>query len=206
MTPNNSKRSRILLIALGALIPFCLFPLITIMASSGGNDEILPFLFVCLPVILIGGGLLIWFGIRKFSHSRLGQPEVFISKDELRVGETFNVQFMHTFARNITLEQILIQLVYQEKATYQQGTDTRTVTYEDVIEENELPAGDFRAGQMVSQDYDMRIPPDGMHTLKVRRNQIQWFVRIKAGIPKLPDYVKNYELTVIPELASEEDF
>lgn len=204
MSPTNNKTTRIIILVIAGVIPFCIFPFIVM--SIGSDNAILPILFFCLPVILLVGGGGIWFGIRKYSHSRLGKPDILISKDELRVGESFSVQFAHTFANDITLEELKVQLVYRETATYQQGTNTRTVTYEDVIEEYELPAGDYRAGHMVAENYTMRIPPDGMHTLRVRRNQIQWFVRVKAGIPKLPDFVETFELTVIPELAREEEF
>ncbi len=205
MSPtNNNKTARIIILVIAGVIPFCVFPFIVM--ASGGDSPVVPILIFCLPAILliIAGG--IWFGIRQYSRSRFGKPDVLISKNELRVGESFTVQFAHTFANDITLEEIKIQLVYRETATYQQGTNTRTVTYEDVIEEYELPAGDYRAGHMAAENYTMRIPPDGMHTLRVRRNLIQWFVRVKAGIPKLPDYVETFELTVIPELAREEEF
>lgn len=205
-SPNKARSTRIILIVIAAIIPFCIFPFIILSSGGRGNSAIFPILFFCLPVILLVGGGAVWFGIRKYSHSRLGKPDILISKDELRVGESFSVQFAHTFANDITLEELKIQLVYRETATYQQGTNTRTVTYEDIIEEYELPAGDYRAGHMVAENYDMRIPPDGMHTLRVKRNQIQWFVRVKAGIPKLPDYIETFELTVIPELAHEEEF
>lgn len=204
-SPNNIRTTRII-IMIAATIPLCIFPVILLAAGDWINSGIFPILFFCVPAIFIGGGLLIWFAIRKYAHSRLGKPDILISKDELRVGESFDVQFAHTFANDITLEELKIQLVYRETATYQQGTNTRTVVYEDVVEEYELPAGNYRAGHMVSDNYNMRIPPDGMHTLRVRRNLIQWFVRIKAGIPKLPDYVETFELTVIPELAHEEEF
>ncbi|HIP71848.1 MAG TPA: hypothetical protein EYH05_10695 [Anaerolineae bacterium] len=205
-SPNKARSTRIIFIVIAAIIPLCLFPFIILSSGGRGNSAIFPILFFCLPVILLVGGGAVWFGIRKYSHSRLGKPDILIAKDELQVGESFSVQFAHTFANDITLEELKIQLVYRETATYQQGTNTRTVVYEDVVEEYELPAGNYRAGHMVADNYTMRIPPDGMHTLQVRRNQIQWFVRVKAGIPKLPDYVETFELTVIPELAQEEEF
>ena len=207
MTPtSNTRRTRTIIILIAATIPLCFFPFMFLAIGDGVNSAFLPILFVCLPILVILLGASIWFVARKYAHSRLGKPDIFLSKEELRVGESFSVQFSHTFAREITLEELKIQLVYREIATYQQGTDTRTVTYEDVIEEYELPAGNYRAGQMIAENYTMRIPPEGMHTLRVRRNQIQWLVRVKAGIPKLPDYIETFELTVIPELAREEEF
>jgi hypothetical protein len=150
---------------------------------------------------LVGMGFLGYAATAYYGRVRIGSPQLTISNTNLRVGETFNVNLLHTFQRDVQLEKILIQLLFRETATYQQGTDTRTVTHNDIIENYELPGGQYQAGQMIQQAYTMQIPPDGMHTVKVRRNQLQWFVRLEAGIPKLPDYVEEYELAVLPEMA-----
>jgi hypothetical protein len=47
----------------------------------------------------------------------------------------------------------------------------------------------------------MTIPADGMHSLDVRRNKLKWIVKIQMKIPRLPDFIEEYELTVLPEMA-----
>ncbi|HRQ39829.1 MAG TPA: hypothetical protein PLD25_18130 [Chloroflexota bacterium] len=153
-------------------------------------------LFVLPGLIMLGYAATIY-----YSRARVGKPDITISNSNLRVGEQFTVNLMHTFKRNVQLESIVVQLVFKETATYQQGTDTRTVTHEDIYENFELPGGEYMAGQYIQETFTMQIPPDAMHTLKVRRNRLEWFVRVKADIAKLPDYVDEYELTVLPELA-----
>jgi hypothetical protein len=51
----------------------------------------------------------------------------------------------------------------------------------------------------------MQIPPDGMHSLAVRRNTLEWVVRLRATIPRLPDFIEEIQLNVLPELAVGED-
>lgn len=152
--------------------------------------------------MLIGLAVIGYAATVYYSRARVGKPEVIISNMSPRVGETFTVNFMHTFKRDVAIGKIEVELMFRETATYQQGTDTRTVTHNELIDLRELPGGEYRAGQMVQDSYTMQIPPDGMHTLKVRRNQLQWFVIVTATIANLPDYVDEYELTVLPEFAA----
>ncbi len=162
------------------------------------------YLAVCLSAIFVLPGLIMigYAATVYYSRARVGKPDITISNSSLRVGEKFTVNLMHTFKRNVQLEGIVVQLVFKETATYQQGTDTRTVTHEDVYENFELPGGEYQAGQYIQETFIMQIPADAMHTLKVRRNRLEWFVRVKADIAKLPDYVDEYELTVLPEMAA----
>ena len=106
----------------------------------------------------------------------------------------------HAFAQQITCEQFSIQLIFEERATYSQGSDTRTVTHEQVIAETGLPARVFQPGDMIADSPSWQIPRDAMHTLKAPRNVLRWLVRLKFVIPKSPDYVDEYEITVLPEL------
>ncbi len=154
-------------------------------------------LFVLPGLIMLGYAATVY-----YSRARVGKPDITISNSSLRVGEQFTVNLMHTFKSNVQLESIVVQLVFKETATYQQGTDTRTVTHEDIYENFELPGGEYLTGQYIQETFTMKIPPDAMHTLKVRRNRLEWFVRVKADIAKLPDYVDEYELAVLPELAA----
>lgn len=152
-------------------------------------------IFVLIGFLLFLYGLLV-----IYIRARVGAPEFTISKTTLKVGEPFNISYYHSFKGGVNIKRILVQFYFQETATYQQGTDTRTVRHKELIEEFEEPGGRFNAGTMIQKSYDVRIPPDGMHTLNVRRNQLQWFVKFQMAIPRLPDFVNEYELEVLPAL------
>lgn len=163
------------------------------------TGELAPFLIGSL-FVLIGLALLGWFLLSLFTRYLVGQPKLEISNQTLRVGEPFTVSYAHTFPRAITLEFIRTQLIFRETATYQRGTKTKTVTHERVIDEFEEPGTSYRARAKIRQTYNFRIPPDGMHSLKVRRNKLEWFITFQMGVAKLPDFKDEYELDVLPEL------
>lgn len=180
------------------LIFACCPLLILLPGLSEDGDPF--FLIFVLPFALVGLGFVAYGFFVYTSRYRVGKPEVIISNQSLRVGESFNVNLQHTFRSNLQVDQFQVQLQFRETATYQQGTDTRTVFHNDTIENYELPAGQYRSGQFLQENFEMKIPEDGMHTVNVRRNRLQWFVRIHLRLPKMPDYVDEYEVTVLPEI------
>lgn len=200
MTQKNSTpagRNRMRIIVIFALLFACGPALFFI--PNFENEENLIILLTLLPFIAVGLGLFIYALVRHYSRALFGKPEIIISQETLRLGESFNVSLRHTFKRDVLLDHITLQYLFRETATYQQGTDTRTVTHNEIIENHELPGGQYRTGQFIQQAYDLQIPADGMHTLVVERNKLQWFIRLEAGISNLPDFVEEYELTVLPQ-------
>lgn len=151
--------------------------------------------------VLIGLAILAAGALGQFTRMRIGQPQIALSETVLRVGQTFTASYLHTFSRDVEIGEIRLQLVFRETATYQQGTDTRTVTHDHLINEYVAPGGSFRAGSLINQSYEFQIPPDGMHNLDVRRNRLQWYLIMKMSVPRLPDFVEQLELNVLPEMA-----
>lgn len=186
-------------IAGGFIFSFISFAIMAVFLISGDDALFAILVTGCMGVV----GLFIIFSgaAMYYTRSKMGVPDIVLSKESLMVGEAFTLNFHHTFKNNITVEGINIRLLFRETATYKQGTDTRTVTHEETFEDFELPGGDFRAGQMLANVYEMQIPVDGMHTMKVKRNQLQWFIRIEAVIPRLADFVEEREIIVLPQLA-----
>ncbi|MCP5096728.1 MAG: hypothetical protein GY943_14340 [Chloroflexi bacterium] len=148
---------------------------------------------------LVGLGLTIYGGLGWFARYRLGKPTITFSNSTLRVGETFSVTYDHTIKSATQIDTFTAQLLFREIATYQQGTNTRTVTHNHEIEAEELPGGRFQSGHFLNETFQWQIPADGMHTLDVRRNKLKWIVKFELSIPKLPNVVEEYELTVLPE-------
>lgn len=153
--------------------------------------------------VLIGIAIIISALMVMFTHFKVGKPDFQFSRTTLKVGEPFTFSYSHTFPRSVTIGTITTHLIFREKATYQQGTDTKTVTHDHIILTRERPGGQFQAGHTIHHSYDLQIPPDAMHTLKVRRNELTWLVKFEANIANLPNYVKEFELTVLPEIARE---
>ncbi len=186
------------LIAFGLLwlLFTCPFFIVMLVAGPDLAGALLGGLFLLVGVAILAAGMFI-----QFTRMRIGQPQITLSDPVLRVGQTFTASYLHTFPRDVEIGEIYLQLIFRETATYQQGTDTRTVTYDHLIDEHVAPGGTFRAGSFINQSYEFQIPPDGMHNLDVRRNRLQWYLILKMSVPRLPDFVEQLELNVLPEMA-----
>lgn len=152
-------------------------------------------LFTLVGVGLLGYSIMVW-----YTRFRVGQPQINIAKTTLNVGERFNVFIDHQFSRSVDVEDVSVALIFKETATYQQGTDTRTVTHEHVVQEFTEPGRNFRSGQYLQLQYDLQIPYNAMHSLEVRRNKLEWLLRFKLVVPRLPDFNQEYKLTVLAEM------
>lgn len=172
----------------------------SIFVIIGLTQDNIAFALFGLLFVLVGVGILGFALFSYYTRFRIGRPEITISEQTLRVGESFTVSYLHSFNRNVQVDGIRVALIFKETATYQRGTDTTTVTHDHIIAEFEEPGGRFQAGHLIQQSYDLQIPPTGMHTLKVRRNKLEWFVRFQMNVPKLPDLVEQFELDVLPVL------
>lgn len=155
-------------------------------------------------------GFIIFFAIsggrQMWTNYRVGKPNVMLSKQTAVLGDRITVNLDNTFKRDVTLEQLTIKLIFREAATYQQGTDTRTVTHDHVIAQHEKLGGNYQGGSFLSEQVEFQIPRDGMHTLKVRRNTLRWLVEIEMHIPKAPNFKQAYEIEVLPQLAEAESY
>lgn len=169
------------------------------MLFSGFSSQNLN-LFSTLMIIgglwLLGSNLYSW-----YTHSRVGTPEVTLSKTAVSVGEQFTFSILNTFKQNVTLNSFMIHLIFKETATYQQGTNTRTVTHEEIVDSFEGVGGSFSQGSFLSEEVTFTIPADGMHSLNVPRNKLQWLVRVEMDIPRLKKFEESYEIKVEPQLA-----
>lgn len=188
----------------GCLVLFGLFWIAfsAVFLLSGIGSEDTTFVIFGAVFVLIGVGLVLFGGLSYYTRLRVGKPEITISEQMLRVGEPFTVNIFHSFKTGVQVENIRLELIFRETATYQQGTDTRTVTHNHIIAEFEEPGGHYQAGHLFQQSYELQIPRNSMHTLKVRRNKLEWFVRFSMKVPRLPDFSEEYELEVVPVMMS----
>jgi len=198
--PPEKKQLILIVVALGMTVVGFTF---VWMVFTGVTGEFpLSGLFWMLFAAIVVG-FIIWGMLQLVAQWRIGKPNVTLTPDTLRVGESFTFTIEHTFKSNVNVQRILIQLLQRESATYRRGTDTYTVTEEKVVAEFEIPARPFRRGETLYDSRSFQIPHTGMHTFKARNNKIQWLVRVKIEVPAWPDLKQDYELTILPELVKE---
>ena len=154
-----------------------------------------------LPFLAIGIGFLIWGILPWVVGMKMGKPDVSLSKTAVGVGEPFTFTYRQTFSKPVTVNGMSIQFLMRESATYQQGTDTYTVTHEKIADEVKHPARNFGIGEVFTENRTFQVPPDGMHTFLANRNKIRWHIRMRVEIAGWPDLREEYEVQVLPQRA-----
>lgn len=198
---NNSQGSSSInspgcLLGFGAVWTTFSLAMAALMLSS--DSGLFGILFISLFVI-IGLAIMVFAGMTYYTRFKVGKPNFSLSHTEARLGDEINFSFTHTFRSNVNINWIKTQLILRETATYQRGTDTTTVVENNIIDEREEAGFNYQGGQMLSNAYTFTIPEDGIHTLKVRRNALQWFIKFEADISSMPNFVEEFEILVLPE-------
>ncbi len=210
--PAESRRMRgcLAVFAVVWLIGSCaslLFVGVPMVLSVASGAESLstaagPLLFTVLftvPFVLVGAGLLVFSLWPMIVGLRVTRPEVIVSEDAVRPGDTFSFSFRQTFKRAAEMKQASFQLVLRETAIYRRGTDTYTVNHDYVVQRHDLPPRSFQAGEMLSDQRLWQIPADAMHTYVADHNRLRWLILAQVGIGGWPDFKEEYEVQVLPE-------
>ena len=181
-----------------AFILAAIFTCISVVVPivSGFDFGAITFAFFFLLFTLILWGVVILGVIKRRYY---GAPDIAISKPQVGVGEEFAMSYHHEFKRNIPVKQYIFRLIMRESATYQRGTDTVTVTHDHKIDEFGYPPQTFPRGHVIQDQWNVKIPPTGMHTFSARRNKIQWFIQIEIDGPGPLDVKREYEVIVLPQ-------
>lgn len=181
---------------LGGLI-FVVASLWPVLVEAGSPSE------MTVLGTAVGLGLIAYGLLPAVSRLRIGAPEMSVSSTRLRVGEDFSMSYRQTWKRATDVNRIVFQLVFRETVRYTRGTETVTDLHDDVVHQFESPGRHFSVGEMINDHYTFRIPATGMHTfIPSQDNRIEWFVTVTVEMASWPDFTWEYELTVLPEMAS----
>lgn len=152
-----------------------------------------------VPFLAVGVGLTAWGVAPAIRAMKITPPEIHVSSDAVRLGETFDFRFHQEFKDKLHVDFARAEFVMRETAIYRRGTDTCTVTHEIPVETREIPAGDFESGERLDLSHRFTVPPDGMHTFIAPRNRIEWVIKVKVSIARWPDVNEDYPIQVLPE-------
>lgn len=194
----KQRRPLLFLIIIGSIV---LLAVSSVFREQNAGPIIMGLIFGGFALFLAVGA-----GRQMLTNYRVGKPQVMLSHETAVLGDTINIDFDNTFNRSIDIDRITGSLIFKETATYQQGTDTRTVHHDHLIDSRETMGGHFQSGSFVSERYEFQIPRDGMHTLKVRRNSLRWLFIIEMHIDKAPNFKKEYEIQVLPQLSAADGY
>ena len=152
-----------------------------------------------VPFILIGVAMIVGAFWRTIASVKVASPTVHVSKEMVRMGESFSVTYEQSFRMPSDVLDSKVELIFRESATYQQGTDTRTDTHDEIVDFFESPAKRFERGEKSHESGTFKIPPDAMHSFDQPKNKLLWIVRVHVDVKDWPDITEEYEIQVLPE-------
>ena len=123
------------------------------------------------------------------------RAKILLSKAEIPIGGMTQLRWEFT-GRISMLEKVRFILRGIEKATYRQGTNTRTD--KSTFFEMEIYSTDNRQ-EMAYGDVGFAIPDDTMHSFEADNNKIDWELAVEGEIKRWPDVKNSFEITVLPK-------
>jgi hypothetical protein len=157
------------------------------------------FPLVCSAPLTLGAGSLLLLasaGVLVVGL-RARKTAVEISTHPVRPGEAFGVLLRQQGP--LRLRRLRVSLVCEEKASYRQGTDTRTETRcvcrrnlldrPDVVIERDMP---------LEWQGEAALPRGVMHSLKAAHNEVRWKLVVRGEPARLPAFNRDFPFVVVP--------
>jgi hypothetical protein len=190
--------------ALAALVVGCLlwnamvvvFAVVAVNRFVGGQPDWL--LAAVLVPFLAAGAWLIYYTFQKLLVTTgVGPTFLEISEHPLRPGHEYQVCLCQ--AGRLTVNSLEVALVCEERATYQQGTNTRT----DLRQVHRQPvvcrtAFEIQPGAPFETQATLRIPDNVMHSFRASYNEVAWKLTVRADVAGWPRYQRDFPVIVLP--------
>jgi hypothetical protein len=146
------------------------------------------------------GAVMMAAGVRVLlARARVTRPDVALSTQAPRVGEVVTLSYKQSFRTATEVQGIRFQLILRELATYRRGTDTVTVTHDNVAQEYQIAGRRFEAGEGFQDQRQFQA--QGMHSFSASSNKLNWLIHVQVEMAGWPAFVEEYPLQVAPELA-----
>jgi hypothetical protein len=153
-----------------------------------------------VPLVIIGLVLVGYLIRQGLITAGVGATRLEISDHPLYPGRQYDVFISQ--AGRFKLSSLKVSLVCQERATYRQGTDSRTdacnVFKQDLFSVENVELED-------PKPFDDRcrlgIPAAAMHSFKSDHNEIGWKLVVRGSVAGRPDYEREFPVLVHPPAA-----
>lgn len=162
---------------------------------AGEGDWLMTLLL--LPFLVAGIGIIAFAVRRILLTAAVGNTRLEISDHPLVPGQTYELFIAHS--GHMRRKSLDVSLVCLEKATYRQGTDTRSESI--AVYEQRLyhcDAFDDDAGTEFEETCQVYIPEGAMHSFQSGHNEIRWHLAVRSDLEQWPDYCREYPVIVHP--------
>ncbi|MBX3411818.1 MAG: DUF3592 domain-containing protein [Pirellulales bacterium] len=169
---------------------------------TGDHDWVLTlFSGVGTPVAIF---LAVYMARQVLVATGVGPTLVEISDHPLLPGREYEVYLSQAGRLRMNLLELL--LVCDEKATFQQGTNTRTevrrVHQEQLHRHEEF---EILPGAPLAARLKFQIPALAMHSFKAPHNEVFWRMIVRGNVQGWPDFERHFPLVVHPPHGREGD-
>lgn len=195
LAPVNNKKGGSSLIGwvVGTILMIVVIPLLFLALGMA--------LVFILPIALIGGGLF-WF-FRVFLPSRVtGAVECDVQPLRVAAGQSLKGNLKFTPPRDLKVNGIHWKITAKEQCVSGSGSNRTTHTHK-ILEKTQSLAneGQLAGGLPQSFEFEFPLAANSPPSLKFTDNELIWEGEVRIDIPKWPDWVKTFKLTVTPAAA-----
>ncbi|QGJ69162.1 Hypothetical protein PBC10988_8290 [Planctomycetales bacterium 10988] len=177
------------------------FVAMIIIDDGGGLDNLFGFIcFGIFGIIMLGVGCwLLSTGIYNTRVAiKLTPGRIYFKEWPLKQNDIFEFTYRRRAKVPLHLSGLTAKIICKEVATYQQGTNTRTVT--EKIYEQELERVEHHSREdFISHTWVWNIPPDAPISLSVYRNEIQWSLVVGVEFLDFLNDTSEFTLLLNPE-------
>jgi hypothetical protein len=171
---------------------------IVMAANSFAQDKPdWPLVLFIVPFVIAGLGLLVYLIRQIMITTGVGPTRVEISAHPLAPGEPYEL-FLSQAGR-LAMNWLEVWLACDEKASFRQGTDTRTETRR-VYEDRCFVRSNFEIHQGLPFESrcSIRVPAGAMHSFQANHNEVSWKLVVKGSVIGWPDYQREFQIVVNP--------
>lgn len=150
-----------------------------------------------LVILFAAAGIwLIVYLIRQLLKTAgVGPTRLEISAHPLAPGAPYDI-FLSQAGR-LAMNSLEVWLVCEEKATYRQGTDTRTETRRVFAERCFVREGfHIHQGLPFESRCQLRVPEGAMHSFHANHNEVCWKLIVRGAVVGWPDYEREFQIVV----------
>jgi hypothetical protein len=151
-----------------------------------------------VPFALAGVALVVYLVRQVLATTGVGPTRIEISDHPLAPGMPYEI-FLSQAGR-LTMRSLEVWLACDERATYRQGTDTRTETRR-VFEERCFVRHDFQIQQGLPFESRLRVavPKGAMHSFQADHNEVSWKLVVKGSVEGWSAYEREFQIVVSPD-------
>lgn len=132
----------------------------------------------------------------------LGPTMLQISEHPIIAGENIKVQI--TQPGRLRLSLLDVQLICEEEATFDQGTNIRTekacVYQQRLFRKRGISV---KPNEPFQDEFELQLPEGTMHSFKSANNRVQWKIVVQARAKGWPEFERDFVISVHPSTVLE---